>query len=66
MNSDLASAMDMPPCDVLAMLMAERGELFHIESESRPKDNCEQELARIVVQQSASARPLMQIFQAAA
>ena len=66
MNSDQAVAMDMPPCDVLAMAIAEFDDLFHIDGESPNKHNCDQELARIALKQLVRARHHLQIFQAAA
>jgi hypothetical protein len=66
MNSDQAVAMDMPPCDVLAVARAEAGDLIHIDGESPHKDNCDQEFARIALKQLVRARHLLQIFQAAA
>jgi hypothetical protein len=66
MNSDQAVAMDMPPCDVLAVAMAEVGDLIHIDGESPDKDDCDQELARIALKQLVHPRHLLQIFQAAA
>jgi hypothetical protein len=66
MNSDQAVAMDMPPCDVLAVAMAEIGDPIHIDGESPNKDNCDQELGRIALKRLVRARHFLQIFQAAA
>jgi hypothetical protein len=66
MNSDWAVAMDMPPCDVLAMVMAGIGDWFQIEGESRHKDNYGQEPARIALGQMVGPRRPVQIFRAAA
>jgi hypothetical protein len=44
MNSDHAVAMDMPPCDVLAVARAEIGQLIHVDGESSNKEDCDQEL----------------------
>jgi len=66
MNSDHAVAMDMPPCDVLAMMMAGIGDLFHIDAESRPWRRFEEEPALIAMKQVVLPRRVLQIFRAAA
>jgi hypothetical protein len=66
MNSDPAVAMDMPPCDVLAVARAEIGDPIHIDGESSNKNVRDRELARIALKQSVRTRHLLQIFQAAA
>ena len=58
--------MDMPPCDVLAVAMAEAGDLIQIDGESPHNDNCDHERARIALKQMVRPRHLLQIFQAAA
>jgi hypothetical protein len=66
MNSNRTKAMDMPPCDVPAMVMAEVGCWFQIDDESSHKGTCEQALASIALKQIAAPRRLLQIFRAAA
>jgi hypothetical protein len=58
--------MDMPPCDVLAIVMPEIGDLFHIDGESRPKDSCEPELTRYARKRLVCPQHRLQIFKAAA
>jgi hypothetical protein len=43
MNSDHAVAMDMPPCDVLAVAQAKISRPIHVDGESSNKDNGAQE-----------------------
>jgi hypothetical protein len=66
MNSDWFVAMDMPPCDVFAMMTGGIGYQFQIDGESRQKNHCEQERAPIALKQMVGPPRLLQIFRAAA
>jgi hypothetical protein len=47
MNSDQAVAMDMPPCDVLAVAIAELRDLFQMAANRGHHADCEQELVQL-------------------
>jgi hypothetical protein len=48
MNSTSTSAMDMPPCDVLAVAMAEMRDLFQKAANRARQDDCGQELTQLL------------------